>query len=143
MAATSTTLLSTVNVDLNSGRARSGRIPAGRRHQRHRQRGKQPDDGQQRGQQLPAARRLAVRRRRNDILDGADTDVLLGGIGGDTYLVGVGDTVNETGGSGADTIVASITYNLVSAIGTVEHRRWPWAGAIDGTGNAGQHHHRQ
>ena len=64
-------------------------------------------------------------------------DVLLGGIGDDTYLLGVGDTVNETGGSGADTIVASITYNLASAIGTVEHLTLAMgAGAINGTGNA-------
>ncbi len=74
----------------------------------------------------------------NDTLDGgADADILLGGIGNDTYLLGAGDGVNETGGSGADTIIASITYNLGSAIGAVENLTLAMgAGAINGTGNA-------
>jgi Ca2+-binding RTX toxin-like protein len=64
---------------------------------------------------------------------------MTGGTGNDTYLVdNLGDVVDETGGSGTDTVLSSIAFSLaVSAtvIGDIENLTLTGAGAISGTGN--------
>ena len=81
----------------------------------------------------------------NDTIDGGlGNDNMNGGAGNDTYFVdSLGDAVTElTGaGSGADTILSSITYSLVDTDGAganggnVENLTLTGLAAIDGTGN--------
>jgi Ca2+-binding RTX toxin-like protein len=73
-------------------------------------------------------------------LDGATgVDTMEGGSGNDTFIVDdAADTVNESGGGGtADTIRASVTYDMgVSATGEVENLTLTGAADIDGYGNS-------
>jgi Ca2+-binding RTX toxin-like protein len=87
-----------------------------------------------------AANRLTARNG-NDFLDGGGgPDRMLGEAGNDTYRVDhAGDTVDETGGTGADTVQSSITFNLsdtVHAIGLVEYLTLLGNAPINGSGNA-------
>lgn len=69
----------------------------------------------------------------NDSLDGGDgADTLNGGAGDDTYLVGAGDVIDETSGSGTDTVRTGFTFSLGAGI---ENLVLTGATAIDGTGN--------
>ena len=80
----------------------------------------------------------------NDGLDtlngGAGADRMVGGNGNDTSTVdNAGDKVDETGGSGVDTVRSSITFSLadaVHAIGNIEKLTLTGAAGINGTGNA-------
>jgi Ca2+-binding RTX toxin-like protein len=72
----------------------------------------------------------------NDRLDGgAGNDNLQGGTGNDTYIIdSTGDLVDETGGSGTDTVESSLSaYTLASSI---ENLILSGAGDINGTGSA-------
>ncbi|MFC5460638.1 beta strand repeat-containing protein [Massilia niabensis] len=72
----------------------------------------------------------------NNVLSGgAGADTLAGGAGDDTYFVdNSGDIVNEAGGEGDDTVIASANY-LLSA--NVETLVLSGSANISGTGNAG------
>lgn len=66
----------------------------------------------------------------------AQTDTLVGGTGSDTYLVDSGsDTVTEDANGGTDTVIASLTYNLLDKADNVENLTLAGSGAITGTGN--------
>jgi len=71
---------------------------------------------------------------------GVGADIMIGGGGNDTYIVdNAGDVVDETGGSGIDTVQASITFSLsdgVHAKGAIENLILTGSAAINGTGNA-------
>jgi len=71
----------------------------------------------------------------NDTLDGGTgADAMAGGTGDDTYVVdNAGDTVDETGGGGTDTVRASISFVLGADF---EDLVLTGGGAINGTGNA-------
>ncbi|HNL22824.1 MAG TPA: hypothetical protein PKK51_12460, partial [Rhodocyclaceae bacterium] len=62
-----------------------------------------------------------------------------GRAGGDTYVVdNLGDTVDETGGDGVDTVQTSISFSLVASVhvvGAFENLTLTGTGAINGTGN--------
>ena len=77
----------------------------------------------------------------NDTLNGgAGADNMLGGAGNDTYVVdNAGDVVNETGGSGIDTVQSSVSFSLadpVHAIGNIENLTLTGTANINATGNA-------
>ena len=77
----------------------------------------------------------------NDTLNGGGgADHMFGGTGNDTYVVdNVGDIVDETGGSGIDTVQSSISFNLadpVHAIGDIENLTLTGKANINATGNA-------
>jgi Ca2+-binding RTX toxin-like protein len=69
----------------------------------------------------------------NDTLDGGvGADSMLGGLGNDTYIVdNVGDTVDETGGDGIDTVISTIDYVLGAGVENLTLN----APAVSGTGN--------
>ncbi|MFC3073474.1 hypothetical protein [Shinella pollutisoli] len=76
----------------------------------------------------------------NNTLDGgAGADRLAGGKGNDTYVVdNAGDVVDETGGSGTDTVRSSVSFSLANtarAKGSVENLTLTGSGNISGTGN--------
>jgi Ca2+-binding RTX toxin-like protein len=76
----------------------------------------------------------------NDVLvGGAGADTMLGRAGNDTFVVNeTGDVVNESGGSGIDTVVSVITFSLANtakAIGAIEALTLSGAAALNGTGN--------
>jgi Ca2+-binding RTX toxin-like protein len=75
----------------------------------------------------------------NDSLDGGKgIDVLVGGDGNDTYFVdSAGDTVDESTGSGIDTVVASVSFSLAPALAAAVENLTLAAGAgdIDATCN--------
>jgi Ca2+-binding RTX toxin-like protein len=77
----------------------------------------------------------------NDTLDGrGGNDVLKGGAGNDTYIIDAGDLVDETTGSGIDTIRAAFTLDLDNTDhvrGVIENLTLVGAGAVDGTGTTG------
>ncbi|MEK7787030.1 MAG: putative Ig domain-containing protein, partial [Chloroflexota bacterium] len=60
-------------------------------------------------------------------------NILTGGAGNDTYVVGVGDTVVEAANGGTDTVQSLFTYTLGS---NVENLTLTGTGAINGTGNS-------
>jgi Ca2+-binding RTX toxin-like protein len=75
----------------------------------------------------------------NDRLDGGiGDDSMIGGIGDDIYVVdSVGDTVVEEAGAGIDTVLASVSWELIGNKGdNVEHLELLGSNAINGTGNA-------
>ena len=77
----------------------------------------------------------------NDTLNGgAGADKMFGGAGNDTYVVdNAGDVVNETGGSGIDTVQSSVSFSLadpVHAIGSIENLTLTGTANINATGNA-------
>jgi Ca2+-binding RTX toxin-like protein len=66
---------------------------------------------------------------------------MVGGIGNDRYIVdNAADKVDETGGTGTDTVFSSVTFNLTANGTTVkgdfENLTLTGTGAINGTGNA-------
>jgi Ca2+-binding RTX toxin-like protein len=64
---------------------------------------------------------------------GAGADTMIGGTGNDTYVVdSANDVVDETGGSGIDTVLSAITYTLGSQI---ENLTLTGSANIHGTGN--------
>ena len=77
----------------------------------------------------------------NDTLNGGGgADHLFGGTGNDTYVVdNAGDIVDETGGSGIDTVQSSVSFSLadpVHAIGDIENLTLTGTANINATGNA-------
>ena len=72
----------------------------------------------------------------DDTIDGgAGSDKMYGGAGNDTYKVdATGDLVTENANEGTDTVNAGVTYTLGA---NVENLVLTGAGAINGTGNAG------
>ncbi len=76
----------------------------------------------------------------NDTLDGgAGNDSLLGGIGNDLYQVdSAADVADETGGTGTDTVLATVSYSLTAnAVGDIENLTLAAkSGSITGDGNA-------
>ena len=77
----------------------------------------------------------------NDTLNGGGgADHMFGGTGNDTYVVdNAGDVVDETGGSGIDTVQSSISFSLVDpvhAIGDIENLTLTGTANINATGNA-------
>src|SRR5690606_30288511 len=76
----------------------------------------------------------------DDILIGGNArDTMVGGAGNDTYIVNNGaDFVNETGGSGIDTIYSSVGRNLnaaAQAAGDIENVTLTGSGNINAVGN--------
>ena len=68
------------------------------------------------------------------LVGGVGADSMQGGDGNDTYIVeNVGDTADETGGSGADRVQSSVSFTLSAGI---ENLFLTGGGNIDGTGNA-------
>lgn len=69
-----------------------------------------------------------------NILDGGTgADIMYGGAGDDTYYVdNLGDVVTEYNGNGNDTVITSVSFNLV---GHAENIILIGVGAIDATGN--------
>lgn len=77
----------------------------------------------------------------NNVLDGgAGVDRMAGGAGNDTYVVdNAGDVVDETGGSGTDTVRAWVRFNLADtghAKGSIENLTLLGTANINGAGNA-------
>ena len=67
----------------------------------------------------------------------AGADHLYGFDGNDTYVVdNVGDVVDETGGSGTDTVQSLVSFDLSATLGAVENLTLTGTLAINGTGNA-------
>lgn len=73
----------------------------------------------------------------NDTLEGgAGADKMYGGGGNDTYVADSTDLIDETGGSGLDSVNATTTFNLFFTGGEVENLTLlAGAGNIDGYGN--------
>ncbi len=73
----------------------------------------------------------------NNTLDGSQNsaaNVLAGGLGNDTYLLGTGDSVVETADGGTDTLISSVSTGLAD---NVENLTLTGSDAITATGNAG------
>ncbi|MFO0018194.1 MAG: cadherin-like domain-containing protein [Synechococcaceae cyanobacterium] len=73
----------------------------------------------------------------HDWLDGgAGIDTLAGGLGNDTYVVdNSSDLVTELTAEGYDTVLASVSYSLLSKAANVEALMLTGSAAINGTGN--------
>lgn len=71
-----------------------------------------------------------------NVLDGAGgVDIFAGGMGNDTYIVdNPGDQVMELANSGIDTVISSVSYDLMQAW-HVENLELTGEGAIKGSGN--------
>jgi Ca2+-binding RTX toxin-like protein len=77
---------------------------------------------------------------KNNVLNGgANADTMKGMAGNDTYIVdNAGDIVDETGGSGTDTVNSAVSFSLVTSSkvkGTLENLTLTGTGNINGTGN--------
>jgi Ca2+-binding RTX toxin-like protein len=77
----------------------------------------------------------------NDLIDGrAGADLMIGGAGNDVVKVdNYGDVVSESGGSGVDTVQASISFDLSDerrALGAVENVTLTGSARTSATGNA-------
>jgi Ca2+-binding RTX toxin-like protein len=78
----------------------------------------------------------------NDTLNGGQGgDSMVGGADNDTYFVdSAADKVDETGGTGTDTVSSAITFNLTangtSVKGELENLTLTGTGTINGTGNS-------
>ena len=74
----------------------------------------------------------------NNVLDGlGDADVMIGGLGSDTYVVDdAGDMVTELAGQGTDKVRSFIGFDLSIAGANVENLDLVGTGNIDGIGNA-------
>jgi Ca2+-binding RTX toxin-like protein len=74
------------------------------------------------------------------LIGGAGADRLYGGNGNDIYYVdSIADSVNETGGSGLDTVVSAISFNLTASalvVGDLENLLLNGTGPLNGIGNA-------
>ena len=73
----------------------------------------------------------------NNTLDGSQNsvaNVLAGGAGNDTYILGTGDTIVEAADGGIDTILSSISATLFD---NVENITLTGSNAVSATGNAG------
>jgi len=71
----------------------------------------------------------------DNVLDGSlntKVNVLTGGAGNDTYILGAGDTITEAANSGTDTVMTSATYTLGT---NLENLTLTGTTAINGTGN--------
>src|SRR5262249_41213678 len=77
----------------------------------------------------------------NNTLDGGvGADSMAGGAGDDTYVVdNAGDVVDETGGSGTDTVQSSVSFNLTengtTVIGAIGKRTRTGKAETSGTGH--------
>ena len=69
----------------------------------------------------------------NVLMGSSAANVLTGGAGNDTYVIGVGDTIVEVAGSGTDTVQSALTYTLGS---NLENLTLTGSSAINGTGNS-------
>jgi len=71
----------------------------------------------------------------DDVLNGGlGADAMIGGLGADTYYVDdLGDTIDETGGDGIDTVISTLTWTLGADL---ERLTLTGATDIDATGNA-------
>jgi Ca2+-binding RTX toxin-like protein len=78
----------------------------------------------------------------NNVLNGGlGADLMVGGGGNDTYIVdNSGDVVDESTGTGTDTVQSSVSFdmraNFGQARGNVENLTLTGSAAINGTGNA-------
>ncbi len=71
----------------------------------------------------------------NDTLDGgAGTDLLAGGVGNDTYVNPLGDTIVEAAGGGTDTVRSDAGFSL-AGIAHVERLILTGTASVNGTGN--------
>jgi Ca2+-binding RTX toxin-like protein len=71
----------------------------------------------------------------DNVLDGSlntAANVLTGGAGNDTYILGSGDTIVEAAAAGIDTVLSSATYTLAA---NLENLTLTGTAAINGTGN--------
>ncbi len=68
----------------------------------------------------------------NTLIGNSAANVLTGGAGNDTYVIGTGDSIVENAGAGTDTVQSSITYTLGA---NVENLTLIGTAAISGTGN--------
>lgn len=68
----------------------------------------------------------------NTLTGNSAANVLAGGLGNDTYVIGATDTVIEYAGEGIDTVQASFGYTLTA---NVENLTLTGSAAINGTGN--------
>jgi Ca2+-binding RTX toxin-like protein/chemotaxis regulatin CheY-phosphate phosphatase CheZ len=72
----------------------------------------------------------------DNVLDGSQNtaaNVLTGGLGNDTYLLGTGDTIVEAANAGIDTVMTAATYTLGT---NLDNLTLLGVAAINGTGNA-------
>ncbi|MDH5670496.1 MAG: hypothetical protein OEY86_21045, partial [Nitrospira sp.] len=69
----------------------------------------------------------------NTLVGNSGANVLAGGLGNDTYVIGVGDSIVEHANEGMDTVVSGASYTLGDHL---ENLTLTGTAAIDGTGNA-------
>ncbi|MEW6246292.1 MAG: calcium-binding protein [Nitrospirota bacterium] len=68
----------------------------------------------------------------NVLVGNSAANVLTGGLGNDTYVIGAGDTVVENPGEGTDTVQTDLSYSLGA---NMENLTLTGSAAVDGTGN--------
>jgi Ca2+-binding RTX toxin-like protein len=68
----------------------------------------------------------------NVLIGNSAVNILTGGAGNDTYMIGLGDSVVEAASAGTDTVQADFTYTLGT---NVENLTLLGSAAINGTGN--------
>ncbi|MBH0182953.1 MAG: hypothetical protein HP490_15085, partial [Nitrospira sp.] len=69
----------------------------------------------------------------NRLIGNSGANILTGGDGNDSYVVGAGDTVNEAADEGLDTVESSVDFTLGA---NIEHLTLIGTSSINGTGNA-------